>query len=202
MPAGRVIATLALCISAVHALAAEPLDPRLVERIDSFVTSEVEASGIPGVAIAVLQDGRVPHVRGFGHDGRGKAITGDTPFPIGSLTKSFTALLVRQAIEAGQLDADAPVLRYLPWFRLADAEASSRITLRHLLNQTSGLSRADGIAPLLQGSRASIEGLARHECHLVESPRGRELRVQQLELRAAWRGTASCDRSIVGRAGA
>jgi CubicO group peptidase (beta-lactamase class C family) len=68
---------------------------------------------------------------------------------------------VRQAIEAGQLDADAPVQRYLPWFRVADAEASSRITLRHLLNQTSGLSRADGIAPLLQGSRASIEELAR-----------------------------------------
>lgn len=49
-------------------------------------------SGIPGVAIAVLQDGRAPHVRGFGHDGRGKASTGDTPFRIGSLTKSFTAL--------------------------------------------------------------------------------------------------------------
>lgn len=100
-------------------------------------------------------------MRGFGHDGRGEAITGETPFPIGSLTKSFTAVLVRQAIEAGQLDADGPVQRYLPWFRVADAEASSCITLRPLLNQTSGLSRADGIAPLLQGSRASIEELAR-----------------------------------------
>ena len=161
MPAARAIAALALCIPAVHALAAQPLDPRRVERIDSFVAGEVEASGIPGVAIAVLQDGRAPHVRGFGHDGRGKAISGDTPFPIGSLTKSFTALLVRQAIEAGQLDADAPVQRYVPWFRVADGAASSGITLRHLLNQTSGLSRSDGIAPLLQDSRASIEELAR-----------------------------------------
>ena len=138
-----------------------PLDALTIERIDAFVAREAADSGIPGVAIALLQDGRAPHVRGFGHDGRGKAITGETPFPIGSLTKSFTALLVRQAIEAGQLDADAPVQRYLPWFRVADAQASARITLRHLLNQTSGLSRADGIAPLLQGNRASIEELAR-----------------------------------------
>jgi CubicO group peptidase (beta-lactamase class C family) len=129
--------------------------------IDAFVAEQSADSGIPGVAIAVLQDGRAPHVRGFGNDGRGHAISADTPFPIGSLTKSFTALLVRQAIDAGQLDADAPVQRYLPWFRVADAQASSRITLRHLLNQTSGLSRADGIAPLLRGNRASIDELAR-----------------------------------------
>jgi CubicO group peptidase (beta-lactamase class C family) len=73
----------------------------------------------------------------------------------------FLCALVRQAIDAGQLDADAPVQRYLPWFRVADSEASARITLRHLLNQTSGFSRADGIAPLLQASTASIEELAR-----------------------------------------
>ncbi|MCK7496616.1 MAG: beta-lactamase family protein [Comamonadaceae bacterium] len=119
----------------------------------------------PASRIAVLQAGRAPHVRGFGHDGRGKAITGDTPFPIGSLTKSFTALLVRQAIDAGQLDADAPVQRYLPWFRVGRcASRRQRITLRHLLNQTSGFSRADGIAPLLRrqpgqhrGARARLE---------------------------------------------
>lgn len=137
------------------------LDAALLARIDAFVANEARSSGLPGVAIAVLQTGREPHLRGFGHDGHGAAIGADTPFPIGSLTKSFTALLVRQAIDAGQLDADAPVQRYLPWFRVADADASARITLRHLLNQTSGFSRADGIAPLLQGSSASIEELVR-----------------------------------------
>ncbi len=138
-----------------------PLDAPLIARIDAFVANEVKSSGLPGVAIAVLQEGQAPHLRGFGIDGRGHAITANTPFPIGSLTKSFTALLVRQLIEAGQLEADAPVQRYLPWFRVADTEASGRITVRHLLNQTSGFSRADGIAPLLQGSQASIEELTR-----------------------------------------
>lgn len=143
--------------------AAQPpaLDASLRERIDAFVESQRQASGIPGIALAIVQDGQAAHVRGFGHDGRGHPIGADTRFPIGSLTKSFTALLVRQAIDAGQLEADAPVQRYLPWFRLADAQASSRMTLRQLLNQTSGLSRADGIAPLLQQSRAGIDELAR-----------------------------------------
>ncbi|MGL4573416.1 MAG: serine hydrolase domain-containing protein [Burkholderiaceae bacterium] len=132
-----------------------------LERIDEFVAQQVANSGLPGVAIAVLQAGRATHVRGFGTDGRGKPITGDTPFPIGSLTKSFTALLVRQAVDAGELDVDAPVQRYLPWFRVANEAVSKRITLRHLLNQTSGFSRSDGIAPLLARSRASIEEQAR-----------------------------------------
>ena len=158
----RSVAAWSLCAMAAQAMA-QPMafDVGMRERIDAFVESERQASGIPGIALAIVQEGQVVHVRGFGHDGRGHAISADTPFPIGSLTKSFTALLVRQAIDAGQLDADAPVQRYLPWFRVADAEASARITLRHLLNQTSGFSRADGIAPLLQGSTASIDELAR-----------------------------------------
>jgi CubicO group peptidase (beta-lactamase class C family) len=53
------------------------------------------------------------------------------------------------------------VQRYLPWFRVAAADAAASITLRHLLNQTSGFSRADGLAPLLLGSTASIDDLAR-----------------------------------------
>jgi CubicO group peptidase (beta-lactamase class C family) len=156
---GALLAAAAVCASAPPGLPS--IDAAMIERVDAFVAEQAAASGIPGVAIAVLQEGRAAHIRGFGHDGRGHPITGDTPFPIGSLTKSFTALLVRQAVDAGRLDADAPVQRYLPWFHVADAQASSRITLRHLLNQTSGLSRADGITPLLRGSPASVEELAR-----------------------------------------
>jgi CubicO group peptidase (beta-lactamase class C family) len=157
-------ALLALCLLLwVADVVAQPpaFDAALCDRIDAFIEGERQASGIPGIALAIVDEHGAVHVRGFGDDGHGAAIDGDTPFPIGSLTKSFTALLVRQAIDAGELDADAPVQRYLPWFRVADAEASTRITLRHLLNQTSGFSRADGIAPLLQGSTASIEELVR-----------------------------------------
>jgi CubicO group peptidase (beta-lactamase class C family) len=53
-----------------------------------------------------------------------------------------------QLVEGGEVDLDAPVQRYLPWFRVADPQASAQITVRHLLNQTSGLSTASGWVPL------------------------------------------------------
>ncbi len=59
-----------------------------------------------------------------------------------------------QLVEAGKIDLDAPVQRYLPWFRLADPEASARITIRDLLHQTTGISERDG-----NGFWASQQGL-------------------------------------------
>ena len=143
----RCVVLLALGAMVGTVLAQAPaFDAPLLERIDAFVEGERQASGIPGLALAIVHPGGAAHVRGFGHDGRGGAITSDTPFPIGSLTKSFTEPLTRQAIEAAKLDADAPVQRYLPWFWIADADASARITLRHLLNQTSGSACTRGSA--------------------------------------------------------
>jgi len=49
-----------------------------------------------------------------------------------------------QLVEAGKIELDAPVQKYLPWFELADKEASAKITVRHLLNQTTGISTIDG----------------------------------------------------------
>jgi CubicO group peptidase (beta-lactamase class C family) len=147
-------------VLAVNAVA-QPLNPALREQIDAFVEGERAASGIPGVALAIVNPDGSIHARGFGTDGAGAPISADTPFPVGSLTKSFTALLVRQAVDAGLLDVHAPVTRYLPWMKLTAGNGFSRITLQHLLNQTSGLSRDAGIAPLLQHSSDSIEDVAR-----------------------------------------
>jgi CubicO group peptidase (beta-lactamase class C family) len=127
------------------------------DRIDRYVRAEMTGSRIPGAAVAVVEGDRIVYARGFGDDGRGTAITPQTPFWIGSNTKSFTALATMQLVEAGRVDLDAPVRRYLPDFRTADADASARITVRHLLNQTSGFSRADGIAPVLEERRQSLE---------------------------------------------
>jgi CubicO group peptidase (beta-lactamase class C family) len=76
-------------------------------------------------------------------------------------------LLARQLAEAGQLDLDAPVQLLLPAFTLADAAATERLTVRHLMNQTSGFSRTDGMRPLLGGDE-------RVRTHLLSaSPRTR-----------------------------
>jgi CubicO group peptidase (beta-lactamase class C family) len=148
-----VLALLALSLGE-PAAAVETAPQQLFERIDAFFESERQASRIPDIAIAVVHEGRIAHVRGFGTRGEGQAVNGDTPFPVGSLTKSFTALLARQLAEAGRLDLDAPVQRVLPAFTLADAAAAQRITVRHLMNQTSGLSRTDGRRALLHGDDA------------------------------------------------
>ncbi|AXE80402.1 hypothetical protein C5746_29455 [Streptomyces atratus] len=107
--------------------------------MDAFVRSRLEASGTPGAALAVIEDGRVVHQRGFGEDSRGRAVTPDTPFLWGSVSKPITGLAVMQLVEAGRVDLDAPVRTYLPWFRLADPDVSGGIKVRHLLTNTSGI---------------------------------------------------------------
>ena len=107
--------------------------------IDQYVDSQVDANRFPGAAVAVVDGESVVYARGFGHDANGQPITTQTPFMIGSNSKSFTALAVMQLVEAGAVDLDAPVQRYLPDFKLADAAASGQISVRQLLNQTSGI---------------------------------------------------------------
>ena len=66
-------------------------------------------------------------------------MTPQTPFILASASKSFTALAIMQLAEEGKVDLDAPVVTYLPSFSVGDESASATITVRHLLNHTSGL---------------------------------------------------------------
>jgi len=117
--------------------------------VDTYVEGQMRRLRIPGASLAIVEGDKIVHRRGFGHgDGRSRPAGGapgpQTPFFIGSLTKSFTALAVMQLVEAGKVELDAPVQRYLPWFRVADPQASAQMTVRHLLNQTSGLPTVAG----------------------------------------------------------
>jgi CubicO group peptidase (beta-lactamase class C family) len=108
--------------------------------IDAYVAEQMRRLHIPGASLAVIEGDRIAHHRGFGRARPGGEVpTPQTPFFIGSITKSITALAVMQLVEAGKVELDAPVQRYLPWFRVANPEASAQMTVRHLLNQTSGL---------------------------------------------------------------
>ena len=60
-------------------------------------------------------------------------MTPQIPFMLASVTKPMTALAVMQLVEAGWINLDSPVRRYIPWFRVADEQASAQITVRHLL---------------------------------------------------------------------
>jgi CubicO group peptidase (beta-lactamase class C family) len=119
-----------------HAQSDNQLD---LQAIDSFLQEQVKANRIPGMAVAIVQGNEVVFIKGYGEAAPGKPVTPQTQFYIGSVTKSFTALATMQLVEQGKLELDAPVQKYLPWFEVADPEASSKITVRHLLNHTSGL---------------------------------------------------------------
>jgi CubicO group peptidase (beta-lactamase class C family) len=77
-------------------------------------------------------------------DESGRAISIETPFVIGSLTKSMTALGMMMLVKDGRVALDSPVTSYLPWFHPTGESGSSRITIRHLLNQNSGIPSSAG----------------------------------------------------------
>jgi CubicO group peptidase (beta-lactamase class C family) len=139
------VLALILRVFAKHASARPVTNTASYDAIDAYVERQMHRLNMPGVSLAIVEGDQIVHLRGFGRARPGgKPPSPHTPFPIGSLTKSFTALAVMQLVEAGKIELDAPVQRYLPWFRVADRQASAQMTVRHLLNQTSGLPASIG----------------------------------------------------------
>ncbi len=98
---------------------------------------------IPGLALAVVDGDRVVWQQGFGStDGDGSTpVTADTIFSVQSMSKTFTATAVMQAVQAGRLDLDVPITTYLPGFTVHsafEAHPERKITLRMLLSCTAG----------------------------------------------------------------
>ena len=157
-----VVAALLLLSVPRAAAAAEPYD---LVAIDSFLQSEMSALGIPGLAVGIVDGDTVVHLRGFGIAGSdGHKVTPQTPFLLASTSKAFTALAVMQMVEAGKLDLDTSARAYIPWFATDDWALSGRITVRQLLNQTSGFSTATGNAdnPSDDVTRGALERWVRH----------------------------------------
>ena len=99
------------------------------------VVEELSKAGAPGAAVAIVRDGKVVFEHGFGYRSRGGGAVGiHTHFEIGSDTKQFTACAILQLKERGLIALDDRIAKYVPEFPHA-----KEITLRELLNQTSGL---------------------------------------------------------------
>lgn len=119
--------------------------PANFDEIDDYITTTMKELGIPGAALVIVQGDQIVHLKGFGiADGSGRSVTPQTPFFTGSTGKSFTALAIMQLVEADKIKLDEPVQTYLPWFRVADVKAFEVITVRQLLNMTSGIPQSIG----------------------------------------------------------
>lgn len=121
---------------------ATPKQVKSLAELETHLEKLVAAGNPPGLSVAVVKDGALVYTRAFGlADGpRAKSATVDTVYHWWSMTKIPTAIAVFQLAERGALDLDKPVTTYLPWFAVTYPTPTSQpITLRHLLNHSSGL---------------------------------------------------------------
>src|SRR5499433_2085005 len=107
--------------------------------LDAKIQAGMANYGIPGVAVAVLAQGR-EYIQGYGvtHVDYPVPVDGDTLFRIASTTKTFTGTTVMRLVEQGTLALDARVRTYLPDFTTKDSSVAAQVTLRQLLNHSAG----------------------------------------------------------------
>jgi CubicO group peptidase (beta-lactamase class C family) len=106
-------------------------------RIDDYIRAEMQTQQIPGVALAVVKDGKIMLARGYGlaNVEHQVPVKPETIFQSGSTGKQFTATAVMMLVEEGKLSLDDKITKYFP-----DASESwTNITVRHMLTHTSGM---------------------------------------------------------------
>ncbi len=125
---------------------AAPVDlPAKLEAIEKSIDKQRENLHIPGVSLVIVKDDKVILVKGFGlRDVENKLpVTPSTQFAIGSSTKAFTAMTAMMSVDDHKLSLADPPRKYLPYFKLRDPEADTKITIGDLLCHRSGLDRTD-----------------------------------------------------------
>ena len=109
------------------------------ESLTDYVQQKMEEHRVPGVAVGVFYEGKT-NTAAFGVTNieHPLDVTTETLFQIGSITKTFTTIVMLRLVEMGKIDLDATVRTYIPDFKVADEDASAKATVRHLLTHTGG----------------------------------------------------------------
>ena len=132
---------LVLCGTAAQAAAPKTGSPAEYDRL---VDAVVEQYHLPGIAVGVIDDGKVVYTRTVGERESGKPINTDTLFKIASNSKSMTVTLLARLVEEGKLHWDDPVTKYLPSFRMYDPWVTANMQVGDLLVHHSGLPEGAG----------------------------------------------------------
>jgi CubicO group peptidase (beta-lactamase class C family) len=116
---------------------ANPTDDKLAARIEALAREAIDKQGVPGLSIAVAKEKEIVFAKGWGYADaqRGVPATEDTVYDIGTLTHQFLAVAILQLSEQKKLTLDDEISKWLPDF----PAQGRKITLRQLLNQTSGV---------------------------------------------------------------
>ena len=141
-----------------------------VGKVTDIVEEELDSSGIPGAAVAVVHGGEVVLAEGFGvRDTRtGAPVDARTVFPMASISKSVSATVVAAESARGEVDWSTPVRDHLPWFALSDPRVSPIVTVGDLFAHRSGLPEhaGDDLEDLGYDRPAILHGLR----HLPVTP--------------------------------
>jgi CubicO group peptidase (beta-lactamase class C family) len=129
--------SLAALLLAAAAASAHAQDKALVSYVDSVANAAVAQHRTPGVSVAVVKRGRTVLAKGYGYADLENDIpaTAETVYRIGSITKQFTSSAIMRLVEQGKLSLDDTLQKFLPTY---DTKGN-RVTVRHLLNHTSGI---------------------------------------------------------------
>ncbi|MFF4477429.1 serine hydrolase domain-containing protein [Streptomyces sp. NPDC001520] len=133
---------LLLCLLLCAPAAPAATRPSRYAAIDAYIQDRMKATRTPGLSYAVVGPDGPVHQRSWGTDGHGERVTADTPFLWGSVAKPIAASAVMVLVQDGRLRLDDRVVDHLPNFRFGGAAHASRVTIRHLLNQTGGIPEA------------------------------------------------------------
>lgn len=129
--------------ASVHATEASPAEriDAAIAGLDEMVRRIMERSEVPGLAIAVVRDGRIVHAKGFGFRRVGDAapVTPGTVFQIASLSKSIAATVVAHEVGEGHVAWETPIVSHLPWFELVDPWVTRHVTIADMFSHRSGL---------------------------------------------------------------
>jgi len=122
-------------------LSAQPLVKTNVQnQVDTYIENVMQTYEIPGLAIGLVKEGQIFYTKGYGVKSldNQEPITDECLFHMASVSKPFIATAIMQLVEAGKIDLDAPIVNYLPYFKLHDPRYNV-ISVRQMLTHTSGM---------------------------------------------------------------
>lgn len=124
---------------------AHKLDEARLKQVSDFIEKMRQDFEVPGVAIGIVQDGKVLMSQGFGVRTLGKPekVDGDTRFMIASNTKPLTTLMLAKLVDAGKLDWNARAEDIYPKFKLGNEATTDQVLIKHLICACTGLPRQD-----------------------------------------------------------
>jgi len=124
---------------------ANTLDQARIAELGRFITQGEKVTGVPGVSLALIQDGKVIFADGFGVKelGSSEKPDGDTLYIIASNTKALTTLFLAKLVDEHRMTWDTPVTTLFPEFRLGNAETTKSVLVKNLICACTGMPRQD-----------------------------------------------------------